>query len=86
MSLLWGLIGPYELDPLQVGEGFPHGVEYSWANGVDIIRPIRCSGIQYIDYVMTWAEDLLNRDQIFPPAAGNYFSTLFFMALILAVH
>ena len=54
-----------------VGQGFPPGVEYSWADGVKIKKPISCSGPQYIDYVMTWVEEVINNDEIFPSIPGE---------------
>ena len=64
-----------------VGQGFPPGFEYSWADGVKIKKPISCSGPQYIDYVMTWAEEITNTDSIFPtssttPFPKNFLATI----------
>eukprot|EP00607_Mallomonas_marina_P001057 CAMPEP_0182427616 /NCGR_PEP_ID=MMETSP1167-20130531/18918_1 /TAXON_ID=2988 /ORGANISM="Mallomonas Sp, Strain CCMP3275" /LENGTH=88 /DNA_ID=CAMNT_0024609981 /DNA_START=227 /DNA_END=490 /DNA_ORIENTATION=- len=53
-SLLWGIVCPSDLPPQSPGEGFPEGVEYCWADGINIITPVRCSAIEYVDHVMTW--------------------------------
>ncbi len=48
------------------GEGFPPGFEYRWADGVNIVKPMRCSSPEYVDYVMMWVEDQINNEDIFP--------------------
>jgi hypothetical protein len=48
------------------GEGFPPGFEYRWADGVAIVKPMRCSSPEYVDYVMMWVEDQINNEDIFP--------------------
>ena len=71
ISLLWGIViqsGDYKTGP---GEGFPPGLEYFWADGEEFHEPIRCSGVEYVDFVMSWVEKLLNDDAVFPLANGN---------------
>lgn len=48
------------------GEGFPRGVEYRWADGVEIKKPIKCSSPQYVEYVLSWVVAQLNNPKIFP--------------------
>jgi MOB kinase activator 1 len=77
VSLIWGIVLETELPPYQPGEGFPVGFEYLWADGVVIKKPIRCSSTEYVDYVMTWIEDKINDERIFPtndatPFPKNY--------------
>ncbi len=55
------------------GEGFPLGFEYLWADGVKIKNPIRCSSTEYVDYVMSWVEEQINNEQIFPTTSENPF-------------
>ena len=55
------------------GEGFPLGFEYLWADGIKIKTPIRCSSTEYVDYVMTWIEEQINNEQIFPTSSDNQF-------------
>lgn len=79
-SLLFGLVADEasELFTKQ-GEGFPAGFEYRWADGVTVKKPIRCSGAEYVDYVMTWVDGQINNEQIFPaseevPFPDNFFN------------
>ena len=60
-----------------VGEGFPPGFEYSWADGVKIKKPIACSGPEYVDHVMTWVEEITNNDAIFPASQDTPFPKTF---------
>lgn len=72
LSLLWGIINYGPGDP--IGAGFPNGVEYHWADGRNVITPIRCSAVQYIDHVLSWTETLLNENLIFPESYDYNFS------------
>ena len=77
VSPIWGIVLETELPPYKAGEGFPVGFEYLWADGVVIKKPIRCSSTEYVDYVMTWIEDKINDEHIFPvneesPFPRNY--------------
>ena len=51
--------------------------EYHWADGVTIKKPIKCAAPRYIDYLMTWVQDQLNNEDIFPSAVGVPFSKSF---------
>lgn len=44
--------------------------EYHWADGNMIKRPIKCSAPKYIDYLMTWVQDQLDDENIFPSKIG----------------
>jgi MOB kinase activator 1 len=53
--------------------------EYHWADGTNIKKPIKCSAPKYIDYLMTWVQDQLDDETLFPSKIGklmlyNYFS------------
>jgi MOB kinase activator 1 len=66
ISLLYGLVGEDAQQFSQPGEGFPPGFEYRWqAPGTDS-KPMKCSSPDYVDYVMTWVEDQINNEEIFP--------------------
>ena len=71
VSLLYGIVMEEEIPTMGPGEGFPSGFEYLWADGVKVKSPIRCSGPEYVDYVMTWVEEQINNDDIFPGSAGG---------------
>ncbi|KAG2466882.1 S4A4 protein, partial [Polypterus senegalus] len=47
--------------------------EYHWADGTNIKKPIKCSAPKYIDYLMTWVQDQLDDETLFPSkiAAGK---------------
>ena len=45
--------------------------EYHWADGTTIKKPIKCSAPKYIDYLMTWIQDQLDDESLFPSKIGN---------------
>ena len=73
ISLLWGMVCEMMggVPVCAIGEGFPPGFEYSWADGAKVKKPVACSGPQYIDYVMTWVEEIINSDATFPSTPGE---------------
>jgi len=40
--------------------------EYLWADGVKVKKPVACSAPQYVDYLMSWVQDQLDDESIFP--------------------
>lgn len=44
--------------------------EYHWADGATFKKPIKCSAPRYIDYLMTWIQDQLDDEAIFPSKIG----------------
>jgi len=66
ISLLYGLVADDAARFTKPGDGFPPGFEYRWADGVNIVKPMRCSSPEYVDYVMMWVEDQINNEDIFP--------------------
>ena len=44
--------------------------EYHWADGTSVKKPIKCSAPKYIDYLMTWVQDQLDNEAIFPSKIG----------------
>lgn len=46
--------------------------EYHWADGHTVKKPIKCSAPKYIDYLMTWAQDQLDDETLFPSKIGMY--------------
>ncbi|XP_788775.2 MOB kinase activator 1A [Strongylocentrotus purpuratus] len=44
--------------------------EYHWADGQTVKKPIKCSAPKYIDYLMTWVQDQLDDETIFPSKIG----------------
>lgn len=47
--------------------------EYHWADGHTVKKPIKCSAPKYIDYLMTWVQDQLDDETLFPSKIGDYF-------------
>lgn len=45
--------------------------EYHWADGHTVKKPIKCSAPKYIDYLMTWAQDQLDDETLFPSKIGS---------------
>jgi len=44
--------------------------EYLWADGHNVKTPLKVSAQEYIDFLMTWVENQLNNEKIFPCAFG----------------
>ncbi|CAK9008401.1 MOB kinase activator 1B (Mob1 homolog 1A) (Mps one binder kinase activator-like 1A) [Durusdinium trenchii] len=66
ISLLYGLVVDEAKEQFtQPGEGFPPGFEYRWGES-NSKKPLRVSSPEYVDYVMTWVEDQLDNEAIFP--------------------
>lgn len=47
--------------------------EYHWADGHTVKKPIKCSAPKYIDYLMTWVQDQLDDETLFPSKIGKGF-------------
>lgn len=47
--------------------------EYHWADGTTVKKPIKCSAPKYIDYLMTWVQEQLDDENIFPSKIGVAF-------------
>jgi len=45
--------------------------EYHWADGYVVKKPIKCSAPKYIDYLMTWVQDQLDDETLFPSKIGE---------------
>jgi hypothetical protein len=46
--------------------------EYHWADGHIIKKPIKCSSPKYIDYLMTWVQDQMDDESLFPSKIGGW--------------
>uniref|UniRef100_A0A8C8RRI9 MOB kinase activator 1B n=1 Tax=Pelusios castaneus TaxID=367368 RepID=A0A8C8RRI9_9SAUR len=57
----------YDVFPFFV---FQPRYEYHWADGTNIKKPIKCSAPKYIDYLMTWVQDQLDDETLFPSKIG----------------
>ena len=47
--------------------------EYHWADGKHVQKPIKCSAPKYIDYLMTWIQDQIDDETLFPSKIGAPF-------------
>jgi MOB kinase activator 1 len=47
--------------------------EYRWAEGPNIKTPIQMPACEYIDHLMTWIENQLNNERLFPCQVGVNF-------------
>ncbi len=47
--------------------------EYLWADGQNVKTPLKVSAGEYIDYLMTWVENQLNNENLFPIQIGIKF-------------
>lgn len=45
--------------------------EYHWADGQTVKKPIKCSAPKYIDYLMSWVQDQLDDENLFPSKIGK---------------
>ncbi len=48
--------------------------EYLWADGTTIKTPIKVPACEYIDYLMTWVEGIVNNEAVFPTEMGKILS------------
>lgn len=58
--------------------------EYHWADGVRVKKPIKCCAPEYIDYMMTWVQEQLDSEEIFPSRMGVPFPKNF-MAVVKSI-
>ena len=47
--------------------------EYHWADGVTVKKPIKCSAPEYVNYLLSWAQGILDDEAIFPVKIGDPF-------------
>lgn len=46
--------------------------QYYWMDGVNVKTPVKVSAPQYVDYLMTWVDSLINDESIFPLQSGRF--------------
>jgi MOB kinase activator 1 len=37
-----------------------------WADGNKVKKPVQCTAPQYVDYLMTWVQEQLDDEAVFP--------------------
>lgn len=77
INMLYGTLTEYCTDKtcpiMRAGPKY----EYHWADGLTVKKPIKCSAPKYIDYLMTWVQDQLDDEAIFPSKIGVPFPKSF---------
>ncbi|CAG8543782.1 10579_t:CDS:2 [Ambispora leptoticha] len=48
-------------------------LEYLWSDDVNVKKPIKLSAPEYVDHLMTWIQEQMNDENIFPSTLGNPF-------------
>eukprot|EP01137_Pigoraptor_chileana_P006682 Opistho-2@51283 len=51
--------------------------EYHWADGTTVKKPIKCTAPEYIDFLMTWVQNQLDDEALFPSKIGVPFPKTF---------
>jgi len=76
LTLLYGICAEDAKRFNKVGDGFPPGFEYRWADA-STKKAMRVSAPEYVDYVMTWVEAQIDNQEIFPVTEDNEFPAEF---------
>ena len=77
ITLLVGIVTDDSQPRLDPGWGFPPGFEYVWIDA-KTRKPIKCSGPDYIEHVLSWVEGVVNDERTFlssPPYSPATFSS-----------
>jgi hypothetical protein len=59
--------------------------EYFWADGKNIKSPIKCSAPDYMEHLMTWVQEQLDDETIFPNRVGMSVCLPVFLSLCVFV-
>ena len=59
--------------------------EYHWADGQQVKKPIKCSAPKYIDYLMTWVQDQIDDESLFPSKIGKLSFYRFFIGSLYII-
>lgn len=66
LNLLYGSITEFctneSCDVMSAGPKY----EYHWADGVKIKKPIKVTAPEYVNYLMTWVQEILDDESVFP--------------------
>mmetsp|Transcript_22018 Transcript_22018/g.67589 ORF Transcript_22018/g.67589 Transcript_22018/m.67589 type:complete len:178 (+) Transcript_22018:265-798(+) len=75
VSLLYGIVAEEPMDESVPNGGFPEGFTYMWGEGLR--APIECTADEYVNHVMTWVEEQINDESVFPSDADAAFPRSF---------
>ncbi|KAI3380971.1 hypothetical protein SNEBB_010343 [Seison nebaliae] len=81
VNMLYGTITEFCTDEMCPIMNAGTKFEYQWADGNTIKKPIKCSAPQYIDYLMTWIQQQLDNEEIFPCRIGTPFKKNFLVTV-----
>jgi MOB kinase activator 1 len=42
-----------------------------WADGKEVKKPIKCSAPEYVDFLMTWIQSVIDDESVFPSHDGS---------------
>jgi len=70
VSMMYGTLTEFCTDDTCPVMSAGRRYEYLWADGTTIKKPIKCSAPRYIDYLITWVQDQLDDETIFPSKIG----------------
>lgn len=70
INMLYGTITEFCTEDTCVIMSAGPKYEYHWADGQTVKKPIKCSAPKYIDYLMTWVQDQLDEETLFPSKIG----------------
>lgn len=77
INMLYGTITefctPQECPVMSAGPKY----EYHWADGTTTKKPIKVSAPEYVDYLMTWVQNQLDDEKVFPSKIGEAFPKTF---------
>lgn len=80
ISLLWGLVCDESGVPkAALGKGFPNGYEYKIPTDGGGTR--KCSGPEYVEFVLSWAEAQINDTGLFPTSPDTPFPAKYMDAI-----
>ena len=71
-SKIWGVLKTWIYKYV-----LPKLFQYHWADGNQVKKPIKCSAPKYIDFLMTWVQDQLDDETLFPSKIGVPFPNNF---------
>mmetsp|Transcript_5279 Transcript_5279/g.6422 ORF Transcript_5279/g.6422 Transcript_5279/m.6422 type:complete len:219 (-) Transcript_5279:317-973(-) len=66
INLLYGSVSEYCTDASCAVMSAGPKYEYWWADGDKIKKPIKCSAPEYMDYLMSWVQGILDDESVFP--------------------
>lgn len=73
INLLYGVIAEFCTDQACPVMCAGPKYEYMWADGLTVKRPMAVSAPRYVDFLMTWVQNQLDDEKLFPTQLGVAF-------------